>query len=114
MIAKIVKTDETDTAGLINLRLHLMFCENLLELNGRNVGDNQTLLVPRIPEDFAQQLQGDARNQLLWENWIKNFIGHMGVTTFGEANDFVNARASTFARSTLVKLIGRPYFNVFH
>ena len=38
----------------------------------------------------------------------------MGVTAVGKNNAGLNASASTFAKSTVVELIGRPYINVFH
>ena len=38
----------------------------------------------------------------------------MNVTAVGGNNDGLNARAATFARSTLVELISRPHLDVFH
>ena len=38
----------------------------------------------------------------------------MGVTSVGGNNAGQNARAAIFARSTVVKLIGRPYLDVFY
>ena len=38
----------------------------------------------------------------------------MNVTAVGGNNAEFNARAATFAKSTLVKLIGRPHLEVFH
>ena len=38
----------------------------------------------------------------------------MNVTAVNENNAGLNARAATFARSTLVDLIGRPLLDVFH
>ena len=38
----------------------------------------------------------------------------MGVTAVGGNNAGLNARASTFARSTVVELIGRPHLDVFN
>ena len=38
----------------------------------------------------------------------------MNVTSFGWNNAGLNARAATYARSTLVKLIGRTYLDIFH
>ena len=40
-------------------------------------------------------------------------IGHMGVTTVGGNNAGLNTCATKFARSAVVELIGRPYFDVF-
>ena len=37
----------------------------------------------------------------------------MNVTAVGGNNAGLNARAATFARSTLVELIGRPHLDVF-
>ena len=38
----------------------------------------------------------------------------MGVTAVGGNNAGLNARAATFARSIVFKLIDRPHFDVFH
>ena len=38
----------------------------------------------------------------------------MNVTAVGGNNAEFNARSATFARSTLVELIGRPHLNVFN
>ena len=38
----------------------------------------------------------------------------MNVTAVGGYNSGLNARAATFARSTVVELIGRPHADVFH
>ena len=38
----------------------------------------------------------------------------MNATAFGRNNAGLNARAATFARSTLIEFIGRPHLKVFH
>ena len=44
----------------------------------------------------------------------KNTTGHIGLTAVGMNNDGLNARAATFARITVVELIGPPHLNVCH
>ena len=61
----------------------------------------------------AQLLQGDSRDPLC-EGLRNDTIGHMNVTTVGGNNPGLNARAVTFARSNVVKLIGRLHLHVFN
>ena len=119
VIAKITKTDGTsidaNTATPIYLTLHLMFREIELELNGRNVRDTSQLYpyrsVLEILLNFCKEVQ---ENRCLSDGWTKDNSGHINLTAVGGNNAKLNARAATFARSTLVELIGRPHSNVFH
>ena len=92
-----------------------MFREIGLDFNGRNVGDTSQLYPYRLVVEsllnFCKQVQ-DTR--LLSEGWTKDTSGHMNVTAVGGNNAWLNARAATLARNTLVELIGRPYLDVFH
>ena len=54
------------------------------------------------------------KTRLLNEGLTKDTNGHMNDTAVGGNYAGLNAQASTFARSTLVELIGRPHLDVFH
>ena len=118
VIAKIIKANRTNidakTAAPINLTLHSMFRKIWLEFKGRNVGDTsqlylyRSLLVNLL--NFCKEVQ---ETRLLSEGWTKDTSGHMNVTAVGGNNAGLDARAAKFARSTLVKLIGRPHLDVF-
>ena len=119
VIAKITKADGTNidanTTALINFTLHSMFREIGLKFNGRNVGDTSQLYPYRLVLEnllnFCKEVQ-DTR--LLCEGWTKQTSGHMNVIAVGGNNAGWNARAATFARSTLVELICRFHLDVFH
>ena len=119
VIAKITKADKTNidanTAAPINLTLQSMFREIGLEFNGRNVGDTSQHYPYRSVLDsllnFCKEVQDTS---LLSEVWTKDTSGHINVTAIGGNNAGLNVRAATFARSTLVELIGRPHLDVFH
>ena len=119
VMAKITKADGTNidanTAAPINLTLHSMFREIGLEFNGRNVGDTSQYYPYRsILESLLNFCKEVQQTRLLSEGWTKDISGHMNVTAVGGNNAGLNARAATFARSTLVELIGRPQLDVFH
>ena len=119
VLSKITKADKTNidvnTAGPINLTLHLVFREIGLELNGQNVGDTSQLYPQRSQletrHNFCKETQ---ETRLLCEGWTKDTTGHKGVTAVVGKNAGLNARAATFARSTVVELIGRPHLDVFN
>ena len=118
VIAKITKADGTNidanTAATINLTLHSMFREIGLEFNGRNVGDTSQLYQYRsILESLFNFCKEVQETRFLSEGWTKDNSGHMKFTAVGGNNAVLNARAATFARSTLVELIGRPHLDVF-
>ena len=118
VIAKITKANgkniDANTAATINLTLHSMFREIGLDFNGRNVGDTSQLYPYRSVLEsllnFGKEVQ-DTR--ILNEGWTKDTSGHMNVTAVGGNNAVLNARTATFARSTLIELIGRPHLDVF-
>ena len=119
MLAKITQADGTNidenTESPINLTLHSMFREIGLELNGRNVGDTSQLYpYHSVLESLLNFYKEVQETLLLSEGWTKDTSGHMNVTAVGGNNAGLNARAATFVRSTLVKLIGRPHLYVFH
>ena len=105
-LAKITKADgrniDANTAAPINMMLHSMFREIGLDLNGRNVGDTSQLYPYRSHlESLLNFCKGIQETRLLCEGWTKDTTGHMGVTTVGGNNAGLNARAATFARSTV-------------
>ena len=111
VIAKVTKADGTNidanTAAPINLTLHPIFREIGLEFNNRNVGDSSQLYPYRSVLasllNFCKEMQDTC---LLCERWTKDTSWHMNVTAVGGNNAGLNARAATFAKSTLVELIG--------
>ena len=118
VIAKITKADGTNidanTAAPINLTLHSIFREIGLELNSRNVGDTSQLYPYRsVLERLINFCKEVQETRFLSEGWTKDLIGHMNVTAVGGKNAGLNARAATFARSTLVELICRHHSDVF-
>ena len=119
VLAKITKEDGTNidanTATPINLTLHSMFREIGLKLNGRNLGDTSQLFPYRSHlESLFNFCKETQETRLLCEGWTKDTSGHMGVTAVGGNNAGLNARAATFATSTVFELIGRPHLNVFN
>ena len=119
VIAKITKADGTNIdaniAAPINLTLHTMFREIGLEFNGPNVGDTSQLYPSRsVLERLLNICKEVQETRLLSEGWTIDTSGHMNVTEVGGNYAGMNARAATFARGTLVELIGRPHLDVFH
>ena len=119
VLAKITKADGTNidsnTAGPINLTLHSMFREIGLELNSRNVGHTSELYPYRSHlETLLNICKENQKTCLLFEGWTKDTTGHMNVTEVSGNNAGLNARAATFARSTVVKLIGRHHLDMFN
>ena len=92
-----------------------MFCEIAVELNGRNVGDSSQLHPYRsIIESLLNYCKKTQQTRLLCEGLTQDTTRHMNVTAVGENNACLNARAATFARSTVVEFVGRPHTDVFH
>ena len=118
LLVNITKADGTNidanTVAPINLTLYSMLREIGLELNGQNVGDTSQLCPYRSHLEtllnFSKQIQ---ETRLLSEGWTKDTSGHMGVTAVGGNNAGLNTRATKFARSTVVELIGRFHLDVF-
>ena len=103
---------DANTAGQINLTLHSMFRKIGLKLNNRNVGDTIQLYLWRSDRErllnFCKNLQ---ESRYLWERLTKYTNGHMAVTTVGGNTAGLNGRAATFARNTVVDLIGRTHLD---
>ena len=118
VLVKITKADGTNidanTAAPINLTLYSMFREIRLELNGQNIGDTSELYTYRSHLETLLNLCNDIQEtRLLSEGWTKDTSGHMGITAVGENNARLNTRATKFARSAVVKLIGRFHLDAF-
>ena len=119
VLAKITKTDGTNidanTAGPIILMLHSMFRKIGLELNGRNINNTSQLYPYRsVLESLLNICKEVQETRLLSEGWTKDTSKHMNVTAVSGHNAGLYARAATFAKSTMVELIGRPHLDVFH
>ena len=92
-----------------------MFREIELEFNGQYVGDTSQLYPYRsVLESLLNFCNEVQETRLLSEGWTKDTSEHLNVTEIGGNHAGLNARAATFARSTLVELIGRPHLVVFH
>ena len=92
-----------------------MFCEIGLKLNGQNVGDTSLLYPNRSHlESLLHFCKEVKETRLLCEGYKMDTTGHMGVTVVGGNNTGLNVPAATFAKSTVVDLIGRPHLDVFH
>ena len=105
---------EANIAALINLTLHSMFRIIGLELNGRNVGDSSQLYPYRSDLETLLNLSKEIqKTRLLSVGWTKDTSGHMGVTAVGGNNADLNTRATKFARTAVVELIGCFHLDVF-
>ena len=92
-----------------------MFREIGLEFNGLNVGDtSQPYLYCSVLESLLNSGKEVQKSRRLNERWTKDTSVHMNVTTIGGNNAGLNAGAATFARSTLIELIDRPFLGVYH
>ena len=91
-----------------------MFSEIGLELTNRNVSDTSQLYLYRLHLEsllnFCNEVQ---KTRLLCKGWTNETTNNMGVTVVGGNNANLNARAATFARSTVVELINRLHLDVF-
>ena len=119
VLAKITQTEGTNInanrAGPINLTLHSIFQEICLELNGRNVSDTSQLYPYRSHmETLLNFCKTNKQTRLLCEGCTNDTTWHMCVTAVGGNNAGLNARAATFAKSTVVELIVRPHLEVIN
>ena len=119
VLAMITKADGTNidanTASPINMTQHSMFRNIGFELCVRNVGDTRQLypyqshLTSLL--NFCKETQ---KTRFLCLGSTKDTSGHINVTAVGGNNAGLNARAATFAKSTLVELISRPHLDGFN
>ena len=119
---KITNADGTNIAadvdvGPTNLTLHSLFSNVEVLVSGQKISDPNTLYPYRA---FFETLLSYDRNvagtRLLTEGWMKDTTGHFDdfrVDDHGENKGF-KERAKTFARSRLVKLMGRLHCDLFH
>ena len=117
VLANVTNADETNieanTAAPINRTLQSMSREIGLEFNGRNVSDTDQLFRYRSHlENLLNFCQKNQEIRLLCKGWTKDTTGHMNVTARCKNNASLNARTATFAKSTLVELIGRTRLDV--
>ena len=119
MIAKITKADDTNidsnTAAPINVTLHSMIREIVLEFNIRNIGETSQLYPYRsVLESLPHFCMEVQETRFLSEGWTQDNSRQINVTAVAGNNAGLNARVATFARSTLVELICRPHLDVLH
>jgi hypothetical protein len=117
---KITKANGTNMDGNIraapvNLMLHSLFREIQATLNDTPVSDPNPLYPYRAYLEtllsFSEETQ---KTRLITEGWAKDTTGHMAITDLGGANVGLKDRATRFATSTVVELVGRPHLDVFH
>lgn len=118
--AKITKANGTNMdnnvrAAPVNLLLHSLFREISATLNDTPVSDPNPLYPYRAYLEtllnFSEDIQ---KTRLITEGWAKDTSGQMAVTDLGGANNGLKDRATRFATSTVVELVGRPHLDIFH
>ena len=119
VLAEITNADGSNiganTAGSINLPLHTMFREILVEVNGRNGSDTSLLYPYRAYLETLLNYSKDSQDtRLLCEGWTKDSSGTMGITEVAGAIGGLNTRSVYFATNTVVDLVDRIYLHVFH
>jgi len=116
--AKITKADggnpDAHTVGPINLPLHSMFKEVPVQLNGKDVGDPNSLYPYRAYLETALSYSEEVqKTRLLSEGWVKDLAGHMDVANPAGANTGLAAREDSWDEGATVELVGRPHVDVF-
>ena len=118
---KITKADgaamaENDEIGPINNILHSLFSNIEMELCGKNVSDPNNLYPYRAYVENSWNYSKEvAKMRLICEGFVKDTPGKRddGKAKTG-ANDGLKTRAAQFAKSAIVKLVGRPHLDLFH
>ena len=120
--AKITKANGTDMDGNVraapvNLLLHSLFREITASLNDTPVSDPNPLYPYRAYLETLLNYSEDVQKyRLITEGWAKDTAGQMAVTSLAAdgANIGLKDRATRFATSTVVELVGRPHLDIFH
>jgi hypothetical protein len=118
--AKITKANGTDMddnvrAAPVNLLLHSIFREISATLNDTPVSDPNPLYPYRAYlETLLNYDEEVQKNRMITEGWAKDTAGKMDVTELGGTNIGLKDRATRFATSTVVELVGRPHLDIFH
>ena len=118
--AKITKANGTDMddnvrAAPVNLLLHSLFREISATLNDTPVSDPNPLYPYRAYlETLLNYSEEVQKYRMITEGWAKDTAGQMDVTELGGTNIGLKDRATRFATSTVVELVGRPHLDIFH
>ena len=118
MRVKLINADNSDIkpdiTGPVNLTLHLLFSQMSVELNEKPVSEPNHLYPYRAYlEKLINYSQETQNTRLLCEGLTKDTAEQMNVTDVTEANIGLCTRVGRFARSNVVKLIGRLNLDVF-
>ena len=115
---KMTKADGTNmtanTGAIINLPLHSLFREVSVELNGRSVSNpNQLYPYRAYLETLLNYSKETQQTRLLTEGWVRDTANQLAVTAANGDNRGLATRATMFAESKTVELVGRPHGDVF-
>ena len=103
--------------GPTNLTLHSLFSKVEMELSGKPITDSNNLYPYRaFLETLLSYDEDIAKTRLVAENWIKDTVSHYDDFSVagGGTNLGFKARATRFATSNVVTMIGRPHIDLFH
>ena len=115
---KMTKADGTNmaanTGAIITLPLHSLFREVSVELNRRSVSDpNQMYPYQVYLETLLNYSKETQETRLLCDGWVRDTANQMAVTAANGDNRGLATRATMFAESKTVELVGRPHVDVF-
>ena len=118
--AKITKANGTNMdnnlrAAPVNLPLHSLFCEINATLNDTPVSDPNPLYPYRSYIETILNFSEDTqKTRLLSEGWVKDTARNVAVTDLAGGNTGLRDRATRFAESDVIELVGRPQCDIFH
>ena len=115
---KMTKADganmDANTGAVINLPMHSLFREVSVEMNGKSVSEPNNLYPYRAYlETLVNFSRETQESRLLSEGWVRDKTGKMDVTAADGENTGLKDRATMFAQSKVVELVGRPHVDVF-
>ena len=85
-----------------------------MELNGRSVSDpNQLYPYRAYLETLLNYSKETQETRLLTEGWVRDTANQLAVTAANGDNRGLATRATMFAESKTVELVGRPHLDVF-
>ena len=119
---KITKADGTNIAadanvGPVNLTLHSLFSNIEMDLGKTRISDSNPLYPYRaFFETLLSYDKNVSETRLLTENWTRDTLDNFDSFVVGDAgtNKGFKTRATRFAGSKAVTLIGRPHLDMFH
>ena len=107
--------DDNVRAAPMNLLLHSLFREIDASLNDTPVSDpNPDYPYRAFIETILNFSEETQKTRLITEGWHKDTAGQMAVTDMAGANIGLKDRATRFAKSVLIELVGRPHLDIFH